>query len=85
LRRDLCRTGLHQTSRIFEEALSIAQETGSRAADSFYIACAEAEKAILVSNDKHQIESAKKSGIEVYYLLQDKELVKKRLLDTVFQ
>ena len=73
------------TSRIFEEALSIARETGSRAADSFYIACAKAENAILVSNDKHQIESAKKSGIEVYNLLHDQELVKKRLLDTVFQ
>ena len=48
------------TSRIFEEAQSIALETGSRAADAFYIACAKAENAILVSNDKHQIESAKK-------------------------
>ena len=73
------------SSRIFEEALSIARETGSRASDSFYIACAKAEKAILVSNDKHQIESAKKSGIEVYNLLHDLELVKKRLIDAVFQ
>jgi len=73
------------TSRIFEEAQSIAMETGSRAADSFYMACAKAEKAILVSNDKHQIESAKKLGIEVYNLLQDLELVRKRILDIVFQ
>ncbi|MCX6677621.1 MAG: type II toxin-antitoxin system VapC family toxin [Methanothrix sp.] len=73
------------TSRIFEEALSIAQETGSRAADSFYIACAKGEEAILISNDKHQIESAKKSGIEVYNLLNDQELVKKRLGDAAFQ
>ena len=73
------------TSRIFEEALSIARETGSRAADSFYIACAKAEEAILISNDKHQIESAKKSGIEVYNFLHEQELVKKRLNDAAFQ
>ena len=36
-------------------------------------------------SDKHQIESAKKSGIEVYNLLHDQELVKKRLIDAVFQ
>jgi predicted nucleic acid-binding protein len=73
------------TSRIFEDAQSIALETGSRAADAFYIACTKAENAILVSNDKHQIESAKKLGIEVYNLLQDQELVRKRILDTAFQ
>lgn len=37
-----------------------------------------------LSNDKHQIESAKKSGIEVYNLLHDQDLVKKRLIDAVF-
>ena len=69
------------TSRIFEEALSIALETGSRASDSFFIASARIQKAILVSNDKYQIESARKSGIEVYNLLHDQELVKDRLLE----
>jgi len=69
------------TSAIFEEALSIALETGSRAADSFYIAAAEVKEAILISNDRLQIESAKKAGIEVYSLLQDQELLKKRLLE----
>ena len=69
------------TSRIFEEALSIALETGSRASDSFFIASARIQKAILVSNDKYQIESARKSGIEVFNLLQDQELVKDRLLE----
>ncbi len=73
------------TSRIFEEALSIAMETGSRASDSFYIACARVQKAILVSNDKYQIESARKSGIEVYNLLHDQKLVKGRLLEIAFQ
>lgn len=70
-----------RTSDIFDEALSIALETGSRAADSFYIAAAKVDKATLISNDRFQIESAKKSGIEVYNLLHDKELIKKRLLE----
>ena len=39
------------TSRIFEEALSIALETGSRASDSFFIASARTQKAILISNE----------------------------------
>lgn len=66
-------------NRIFDEALSFALETGSRAADSFYIAAAKIEDAILISNDRFQIENAKKSGIEVYNLIQDKQLIKKRL------
>lgn len=49
-----------RTSDIFNEALSIARVTGSRAADSFYIAAAKVEKATLISNDRFQIESAKK-------------------------
>jgi uncharacterized protein len=71
------------TSRTFEEARSIALETGSRAIDSFYIATAKVEEAILISNDRYQIESAKKSGIEVYNLLQNQAIIKKRLLETV--
>jgi len=74
-----------ETSRIFEEALSIALETGSRASDSFYIACARIQKSLLVSNDKYQIDSARRSGIEVYNLLHDQELVKGRLFEIAFQ
>ena len=66
---------------IFNEALSIALETGSRAADSSYKAAAKVEEAILIFNDRFQIENAKKSGIEVYYLLQDEEPIKKRLFE----
>lgn len=39
------------------------------------------DEAILISNDGFQIESAKRLGIEVYNLLQDKELIKKRLTE----
>jgi predicted nucleic acid-binding protein len=69
------------TSKVFNEALSTALRTGSRAADSFYIAAAKVEEAILISNDRVQIENAKKSGIEVYYLLKDEEQINKRLLE----
>ena len=69
------------TPMIFNEALSIALETGSRASNAFYVAAARLEKAILISNDRFQIENAKKSGIEVYYLLQDEEQLRKRLLE----
>lgn len=69
------------THMIFDEALFVALETGSRAADSFYIATAKIEDAILISNDGFQIESAKKSGIEAYNLLFDKGLIKKRLTE----
>ncbi|MGA9097492.1 MAG: type II toxin-antitoxin system VapC family toxin [Methanotrichaceae archaeon] len=70
------------TYRTFDKALSIALKTGSRAADSFYIATAIVEEAILISNDRFQIGSSKKSGIEVYNLLENKELIKKRVLET---
>jgi len=69
------------TSKIFNEALSTAMRTGSRAADSFYIAAAKVEQAILISNDRFQIENAKASGVEVYSLLKDKEQINKRLLE----
>jgi predicted nucleic acid-binding protein len=73
------------TSLIFEGAHSIALETGSRALDSFYIASAKIEKSVLISNDKYQVDSAKRSGIEVYNLLCHKEIVKKRLLEMAFK
>jgi predicted nucleic acid-binding protein len=57
------------TAKIFDEALSIAFKTGSRAIDSFYIAVAGLENSLLVSNDKYQVESARRYGIEVYSLL----------------
>lgn len=41
-----------ETSKIHDEAFSIALETGSRASDAFYIASAIQGRAILISNDK---------------------------------
>jgi predicted nucleic acid-binding protein len=74
-----------ETSKIYNEAFSIALETGSRASDSFYIASAMADRAILISNDKYQVKSAYISGIEAYNLIHDKQLIKNRLLEMAFK
>ena len=66
-------------SELYDVAFSIAFETGSRAIDSFYIGAAKLKDALLVSNDKLQVESAEKFGVEVYYLLDEFEKVKERL------
>ena len=60
-------------------AFSIAFETSSRAIDTFYIAAAKIGSAHLVSNDKIQVESARKFGVEAYYLLEEFEKVKEKI------
>ena len=67
------------TSDLFDTAFSIAFQTGSRAIDSFYIAAANLEEALLVSNDKRQVESARTFGVDVFYLLDEFVEVKERL------
>lgn len=49
----------------------IAFQTGCRAIDSFYIAVSHSTNSILVSNDKFQVESARKYGIKAFYLLEE--------------
>jgi hypothetical protein len=70
-------------SDLFDASFDIALKTGSRAIDSFYIATAKVKGAILISNDKFQVGSAKESGIEVYNLLQDQEQIRKSLEEIV--
>ena len=60
-------------------AFSIAFETGSRAIDAFYIGAAKIKNAILVSTDKIQVESARKFGVEAYYLLEEFDRVKEKI------
>ncbi len=74
-----------ETPKIHDEAFSIALETGSRASDSLYIASARACRAILISNDKYQVKSADKSGIEAYNLLDDRKAVRNRLIEMAFK
>jgi predicted nucleic acid-binding protein len=66
-------------SELSDVTFSIAFETGSRAIDSFYIATSKINNAILVSNDKIQVESAIKFGVDAYYLLDEFEKVKKMI------
>ncbi len=56
-------------------AFSIAFETGSRAIDASFVAAAEIGGSHLISNDKTQVESARKYGVEAYYLLEEYENV----------
>ena len=73
------RVELVRTEDLKEIAFSIAFETGCRAIDSFYIATAKVRDAILVSNDKVQVESAKKFGVNAFYLIEELEEIKKKL------
>lgn len=54
-------------------AFSIAFKTGSRAIDASFVAAAEIGGSHLISNDKIQVESARKFGVEAYYLLEEYE------------
>ena len=63
-------------------AFSIAFGTGSRAVDAFFIATAKISGARLVSNDKIQVESARKFGVEAYYLLEEFEKVKEEMIES---
>ncbi len=58
-------------------AFSIAFKTGSRAIDAFFVAAAKIGSTRLVSNDKIQVESARKfGGVEAFYLLDEFEFEK---------
>lgn len=64
---------------IDDEAYRVALVTGSRAANAYYIACAHKTKSILFSNDRAQVLSARRYGIEAYYLLEDRDKAFSRL------
>lgn len=68
-----------KTKNLGRVAFSIAYETGSRAIDAFFIAAAKIEDSHLISNDKTQVESARKFGVEAYYLLEEFENVKEMM------
>ena len=61
-------------------AFSIAFETGSRAIDASFIAAAKIGISHLISNDKTQVESARKFGVEAYYLLEEYENVNEMMI-----
>ena len=56
---------------IYEEAIRIARETGSRAADAYYIAVALTINGALLTNDRRQAQNARKAGVKAYYLIEE--------------
>ncbi len=63
----------------YDEAVRIARRTGSRAADAYYIATALTINGILLTNDRRQKQSARKAGVEAYYLIEEIEIVKQNI------
>ena len=64
---------------IFDIALEICKNTGSRAVDSYFIATAKLTNSILITNDKVMANNAKKAGIEAYYLIEEFDKAVERL------
>ncbi|WP_290598014.1 MULTISPECIES: type II toxin-antitoxin system VapC family toxin [unclassified Archaeoglobus] len=62
-----------------ELAFQIAAETGSRAADAYFIATAKLTNSILLTNDRIMALNAKKVGIEAYYLIEEFDAAMKRI------
>ena len=70
-----------ETLKLWEISFDIALKTGCRAIDSFYIGTANVRNAFLISNDKFQVESARKFGVKAFYLIDEFSKVKKALGD----
>jgi len=60
---------------ILASCLDIALETGCRAADAYYIATAKLTNSMLISNDRTQVENARKAGIRAYFLMEEHSMV----------
>ena len=73
-------TKLVPEETLYKEALRVARETGSRAADAYYIAVASIVGGTLLTNDKKQARNARKAGIKAYYLIEEIEKAKRDLL-----
>ncbi len=58
---------------VHDKAAEIALTTGCRAVDAYYIATTMHVDALLITNDRTMRDNAIKSGVEAYYLLDDKD------------
>ena len=70
---------ISETNKLREVSFEIAFQTGCRAIDSFYIAISHSTNSILVSNDKFQVESARKYGVKAFYLLEEFDQLERAL------
>ena len=68
-----------EMGKLGEISFEIALQTGCRAIDSFYIAVSHSTNSILVSNDKFQVENARKYGVKSFYLLKEFDHLEKYL------
>jgi len=59
------------TAEIFDLAFDIGFHSGARAIDSLYIATAKLKNSVLISNDKIQVQNAKKSNVVSFYLIDE--------------
>jgi predicted nucleic acid-binding protein len=66
-------------NQLHNTALNIVLNTGCRAIDAFFIACAKETNSILISSDKIQVTNARKAGIEAYNLLKEYQLLLNKL------
>jgi len=66
----------------YDEAIKVARSTGSRAADTYYIAVASVINGVLLTNDKRQKQNVRKAGIESYYLIEEMEEAKQRVVQS---
>ncbi|RLI14045.1 PIN domain-containing protein [Candidatus Bathyarchaeota archaeon] len=64
---------------ILATCLDVAFRTGCRASDAYYIATAKLTNSTLISNDRIQVENARKAGIAAYYLIGERDAVLRRL------
>ena len=58
---------------VHDRAAEIALLTGCRAVDAYYIATTKYVDAVLVTSDRVMRDNALKSGVEAYYLLNNKD------------
>ncbi|HHI00598.1 MAG TPA: PIN domain-containing protein [Thermococcus litoralis] len=70
---------ISETNKLREVSFEIAFQTGCRAIDSFYIAISHSTNSLLVSNDKFQVESARKYGVKAFYLLEESDQLERAL------
>ncbi|GAB6134883.1 type II toxin-antitoxin system VapC family toxin [Thermococcus prieurii] len=60
-------------SEFFDEAVELAFRLHSRAADTYYISTTMVVGGILLTNDRRMAENARRSGVDVYYILEESD------------
>jgi len=72
---------LLKEEEIFNLALYVADRIHPRAIDAYYIATAILTKSIIVANDRLLVNNSRQAGIEAYHLIEEHNIVMKRVED----